>query len=125
MIPEHLLVPWPETHLDRERIREAAIDGFSNQDPSVLTAAFCGLPDNEKHNAWWYLTYAGISEIDFAKFVYKACAQDLLVLYGIPRETTGNVWPNATPNFALGVERMPGWEIPGAKTQANKVETDQ
>lgn len=129
MIPLHLTEPWSEAHPDRERIRQAAVGGYNKQDLSVLTEAFSGLPDNEKYNAWMYLTdQISFTMVDFAKYVHQACAGSLLMLHGI------NLSSDTTPGNRMLVQpfapqmpafvRMPEWRTPGANTQANKTKTD-
>lgn len=113
MIPHHLTEPWSEAHPDRERIRKAAVDGYNNQDTSVLTEAFSGLPDNEKHNAWFYLTLSDMMTfVEFSKYVHKACAEALLALHGIP---TGDAGIGVMPRIELGFVRAAFWGLPGDK----------
>lgn len=110
MIPIYLTEPWPEAHPDRERVRKAAVDGYSTQDTSALTEAFRGLPDGEKHNAWEYLTTEGLGHhevyIEFARFVHRAVSADLLELHGIPKEDKGQP---VVPVFKMPFVRAPRW----------------
>lgn len=107
-IPPHMFEPWPETYPDRERIRNALIEGFQTNNRSMLTEAFRGLSGGERLRAWVYMTKATNfpsypEQVEYARFVHDACALLIVEMYG----------PNVDPNIdarRAHLEDGPAWE---------------
>lgn len=106
MIPFRLQEPWSGTHPDREMIRKAAVEGFPTRDTARLTAAFSGLPEEEKQNAFEYLQCGhDVVCVEFSKWVYEACGTSLLKMFGIMLDGSWGI-----PTIKV-VARNPKWVL--------------